>query len=156
MMADLVVPLVVGLILVAATTLITYAFLRIGWGTMSQAPTRFRRIMPALQWTFAAHFVSIGVYAVAFWLLRRLPPGEPVARLSDLTDDAPVTFLTDLYFSATSYSSLGFGDVAPFGAARLLAGVEALNGLVLIGWSTTFTFLALREFWTHPGASKGA
>ena len=30
---------------------------------------------------------------------------------------------------------------------RLLTGIEALNGLVLIGWSASFTYLAMEEFW---------
>ncbi len=156
MIRELLLSLAVGLLLATATTLLTYAFLRFGWRAMSRATTRFRRIMPALQWTFAAHFVSIAIYAVAYWALRHVPAADPLASLQDLTSDAPITFLTDLYFSATTYSSLGFGDVAPFEAARLLAGIEALNGLVLIGWSTTYTFLALREFWSHPGADDEA
>ena len=32
-----------------------------------------------------------------------------------------------LYFSATSYTSLGLGDVYPQSGVRLLTGVEALN-----------------------------
>jgi hypothetical protein len=33
---------------------------------------------------------------------------------------------------------------------RLLAGAEALNGLVLIGWSASFTYIAMERFWS-PG-----
>ena len=40
-----------------------------------------------------------------------------------------------LYFSVVTYTSLGFGDQIPTSHARLIAGVEALNGLLLIGWS---------------------
>ena len=52
-----------------------------------------------------------------------------------------------MYFSAETYTSLGFGDVTPLGPIRLLAGVEALNGLLLIGWSASYTFIAMERFW---------
>ena len=34
------------------------------------------------------------------------------------------------------------------GELRLLAGVEALNGLLLIGWSASYTYIAMERFWT--------
>ena len=32
---------------------------------------------------------------------------------------------------------------------RLLAGLEALNGMLLIGWTASFTFLSMERFWGH-------
>ena len=53
-----------------------------------------------------------------------------------------------LYFSATSFSTLGIGDVYPTGAIRLISGFEAVYGLFLIAWSTSFTYLAMeRQRW---------
>jgi hypothetical protein len=40
----------------------------------------------------------------------------------------------------------------PHGQLRLLAGVEALNGLLLIGWTTSYTFLAMEKFWLGGNA----
>lgn len=54
-------------------------------------------------------------------------------------------------FSAETYSSLGYGEVIPGGALRLLAGVEVLNGLLLIGWSASFTYIAMERFWRDAG-----
>ena len=42
---------------------------------------------------------------------------------------------------------MGFGDVSPVGPLRLLAGAEALTGFMLIGWTASFTYLAMRDFW---------
>jgi hypothetical protein len=56
-------------------------------------------------------------------------------------------FLDFFYFSIATYTTLGIGDVHPSGAMRLVAGVEALNGLVLIGWSASFTYLTMERFW---------
>jgi voltage-gated potassium channel len=45
-------------------------------------------------------------------------------------------FVTSLYFSMTTYSTLGYGDVVLKGSARLSSGIESLVGLLMIGWST--------------------
>lgn len=60
-------------------------------------------------------------------------------RLSDATDF--------FYFSLTCYSTMGFGDVYATGDMRILAGLEGLNGLVLIAWSASFTFIAVERIW---------
>lgn len=52
-----------------------------------------------------------------------------------------------LSFSAETFTSLGLGDIVPTGPLRFLAGVEALNGLLLIGWSASYTYLAMERFW---------
>jgi hypothetical protein len=44
------------------------------------------------------------------------------------------------YFAAETYSTLGYGDLVPVGALRVVAGVEALNGLMLLSWSGAFLF----------------
>jgi Ion channel len=69
----------------------------------------------------------------------------------------PVETLQDcLYFSVVTYTSLGFGDHVPVSHARLIAGVEALNGLLLIGWSASFTYLAMERYWPmHERRRKG-
>ena len=51
------------------------------------------------------------------------------------------------YYSAVTYTSLGFGDLTPIGYLRLLAAVEALTGLVLIAWTASFAYLQMQRFW---------
>ncbi len=60
------------------------------------------------------------------------------------------------YFSITTYTTLGVGDLHPRGPLRLIAGVESLNGLVLIGWSASFTYLEMARFWEDgpPGLPR--
>ncbi len=43
-----------------------------------------------------------------------------------------------LYFSTTSFSTLGFGDITLSHAHRLVGAIEGANGFLLIGWSTAF------------------
>ena len=33
----------------------------------------------------------------------------------------------------------------------MLAGMEALNGLLLIGWSASYTYIAMERFWGDHG-----
>ena len=45
------------------------------------------------------------------------------------------------------FTTLGFGDLNPLGALRIIASLKSLTGLVLIGWSASFTYLSMQEFW---------
>ncbi|MBM3373365.1 MAG: two pore domain potassium channel family protein, partial [Betaproteobacteria bacterium] len=42
---------------------------------------------------------------------------------------------------------VGFGDVVPVGTIRFVAGMEALTGFLMIGWSASFTYLEMERFW---------
>jgi hypothetical protein len=59
------------------------------------------------------------------------------------------------YFSMATYTTLGIGDLHPSGVMRLIAGIESLNGLVLIGWSASFTYLTMEELWGRGASEKG-
>ena len=97
---------------------------------------------------FVAHTIEVWIYGLAYaftagrWGLGRLG-GEFEG-----------TFAEYIYFSSHTYTSLGLGDVWPLGPLRLIAGVEALNGLILIGWTASFTFLAMQRFWGLHGAAR--
>jgi hypothetical protein len=92
-----------------------------------------------------AHFLEIIVFTIGWKLL--LTAG--VARLSI---ESP-TFLELLYFSSSTYTSLGYGDIVPLGNAGILAGCESLTGLVLIAWTASFTFFEMHAFW-DDGAGR--
>jgi hypothetical protein len=51
-------------------------------------------------------------------------------------------FDTALYFSLSSFSTLGFGDVVPTHDRPILAALEGVNGFLLIGWSTAHLIAA--------------
>ena len=116
--------------LVVATTAIHYEVLRgLSAGLpLLRVPSR-GKLMVVIFATFLAHALEILLYAVAVYLLGHF------------------TFNVAFYFSAETYTSLGYGDVVPTGDLRLLAGVEALNGLLLIGWSASYTYIAMERFW---------
>jgi len=99
--------------------------------------------------TFLAHTVEIGLYALAIWGLVRS------GGFGTLGHPGRFSLDVSLYFSAETYTSLGYGDVVPGGALRLLAGAEALNGLLLIGWSASYAYIAMERFWNDVPSPKG-
>jgi Ca2+/Na+ antiporter len=42
------------------------------------------------------------------------------------------------YFSAVTYTTVGYGDLVLPEAWRLVGGIEALTGILMCGWSTGF------------------
>ena len=47
-------------------------------------------------------------------------------------------FEAALYFSTTSFTTIGYGDVVLDHKWRLVGAIEGANGLLLFGWSTAF------------------
>jgi ion channel len=70
---------------------------------------------------------------VAYWLLAWAFPGVAL-----MSGGAPIArgiagLLPSLYFSAVTATSVGYGDIVPAGAARVLAVCEGIAGLILFG-----------------------
>ncbi|MBX3426876.1 MAG: two pore domain potassium channel family protein [Pirellulales bacterium] len=71
-------------------------------------------------------------------------------------------FETAFYFSMTSYSTLGFGDVIPPVSWRLLGPIEAVVGVLMLGWSTSIIVAVVQRMYNSrlpnaPGATdRGA
>ena len=59
------------------------------------------------------------------------------------------TFWEPVYFSGITFTTLGYGDIVPSGTLRMMAGAEALNGLLLIGWSASYAHIAMERFWQN-------
>jgi voltage-gated potassium channel Kch len=133
-------------VLLVLTTVIHYEMLRalnVGLPRVWM-PTRSKLIV-VIFGAFIAHAAEIVLYAVAFYVLvRYLGAGT-------LGDPSQMSFTLSLYFSTETFTSLGYGDVVPSGDLRLLAGMEALNGLLLVGWSASYTFIAMERFWKDNG-----
>lgn len=53
------------------------------------------------------------------------------------------TLESALYFSMVTFTSLGYGDIVIAGQWRLLSGIQAMNGLLIFGWSTALLFAVL-------------
>jgi hypothetical protein len=90
---------------------------------------------------FAAHAFEILLYGAAYYLL------DTQFDVGSMGQTGTLLYSRCVYFSAETFTSLGYGDVVPHGDLRLLAGMEALNGLLLIGWTASYTYLSMERFW---------
>jgi hypothetical protein len=70
---------------------------------------------------------------VAFWAL--------IYRALGAFED----FETALYFSGVTFTSLGYGDVVLNGRMRLVAPLQAANGLMMFGITTAFFIAAFQH-----------
>lgn len=129
--------------LLVFTTLIHYEVLRALTVSLPAIalPPRTKLIV-VIVGAFFAHAAEIVLYAVTIYVLARyLGQGS-------LGDAHRFSLSVVMYFSAETFTSLGYGDVIPSGDLRMLAGAEALNGLLLIGWSASYTYIAMERFWS--------
>jgi voltage-gated potassium channel len=72
---------------------------------------------------FALHTIEIWCWALAYRLLGMLPHWEQA-----------------LYFSTTTYVTIGYGDIVLPQGSRIFGAIEGANGIILLGWSTAFFF----------------
>jgi hypothetical protein len=136
--------------LVATTTVIHYEVFRSLNAALPslRIPSRTKLLVVILL-AFFAHAMEIGVYGAAMYLL------VVYIDVGNLVGTAAFSLMNCFYFSAETFTSLGFGDLTPVGPVRLIAGVEALNGLLLIGWSASYTYIAMERFWNRaPGHTE--
>lgn len=70
---------------------------------------------------FALHSIQIWIYALTYMAVGVFESLEPA-----------------LYFSTSTFTTVGFGDIVLPPSWRMLAAAESMNGFLLIGWSTAF------------------
>jgi len=78
------------------------------------------------------HLVQVVLWALVFWGARQVS-----------------TLETAVYFSIITYTTVGFGDIVLGPPWRLLAGIEGLTGIILVGWSTAFVFAVVNHMYEH-------
>ena len=149
-MANFILISAIGALVIVITWLTTYEILDHVWNWLPKLTIRRRlRVMLIGFPIFAAHILGIWIYALAYFLVENFTAlGKIVghARVYGLSYES---FEDCLYFSAATYTSLGLGDFVPTQDLRMLVGAEVLNGLVMIGWTVSFTFLTMEKFWTN-------
>lgn len=106
---------------------------------------RHVKVLYAILTVLTLHVIEIWIFGTALWVLLQWQACGSIAGTAG--SPGPLGILDSVYFSAMTYSTVGFGDVVPIGPIRLLAGTEGLLGLLLIGWSASFTYLEMKRFW---------
>lgn len=87
------------------------------------------------------HLVQAALWAILYLILP------------DITEFQ--TFEKSLYFSLVTFTTLGYGEITISSANRILAGLEAINGITLIGWSTAFMFAIFQDLMKDGFKKKG-
>ncbi len=118
------------------------------WVTLDLLPARVR-IVSLIFGQLILHFLEVALFAMANHALSQRPGYGTFMQIGAANCMEPgfMTAVDHLYYSVTVYTTLGFGDIVAEGPVRILAGVEALVGLVLITWSASFTFLKMQIYW---------
>ena len=81
----------------------------------------------------ALHALEIMLWAVSYIVL--------------LPDSELASFEQAVYFSFVTFTTLGYGDITLSEGWRLLSGIEALNGILLVGWTTAMLFTVVQRMW---------
>lgn len=90
-----------------------------------------------------AHVVEVWAFGLVYWSLDVYPS---LGHLQGTFEEGALDFV---YFSVVCFTTLGFGDILPTGAIRVLVGTEALVGLGLVTWSASFAFLEMQRDWVE-------
>ncbi|ESQ09528.1 MAG: two pore domain potassium channel family protein [Thiohalocapsa sp. PB-PSB1] len=101
--------------------------------------------LPALAWTAVVllilHLVEVVIWALAYVLVL---PGDQLA-----------SFEQAVYFSVVTFTTLGYGDITLIDHEwRILSGIEALNGILLVGWTTALLFSVFQRCWKGLGHGR--
>jgi hypothetical protein len=116
-----------------------------------KGPHRYR-ILIGVFGTLVAHALEVWMFAIAYYIMHKT---YGWGRLMSFTDpDTEIHLFDCVYFSFSTYSTLGYGDIAPTGDMRYLTGIEALTGLVLVAWSASFLYLEMEQNWTSLRANR--
>lgn len=131
-----------NILVVALVVLIHYGFLY-QMSQLSQVLIIKPRFMIVLGVCGAllAHTIEVWVFACAYYL--KLKSGM----FGSMEGNFDGSLLDCVYFSFTSFTTLGFGDIVPIGDIRFLVGIESLTGLVLITWTASFLFYKMQKYW---------
>ena len=133
---------IVNLTVIGIAVMIHYEFLHRITLLLPNMHLRHRfRIVLGVFLALTAHAAEVWIFAIAFYFMHH------AEGWGYLTGNFEGTLLDCVYFSFTSYTTLGTGDIEPWGDLRFLAGLESLTGLVLITWTASFLYLEMSRYW---------
>lgn len=96
--------------------------------------------------------VATQAYVVALLLIVHLCEAAVWAAAYCWLDALP-DFSTALYYSLSSYSTVGYGDVVLPQAWRLLGPIESVVGVLMLGWSTAVIVALLQNVFRENARS---
>lgn len=132
----------INILIVVVVVTIHYEFLYRLTRLIPKLKIRHRfRIVLGVGTALIAHAVEIWIFAFAYYFLHH---SQAWGNLQGAYDGS---LLASCYFSFTTFTTLGFGDIVPTENLRYLTGIESLTGLVLITWTASFLFIEMQRYW---------
>lgn len=132
----------INALIVALSVLVHYEFLHQATKYLPKFNIKHRpRILVVVFITLIAHVIEVWIFGIAYYWMH----GSEL--WGELQGNYGGTLLDSVYFSLTSFSTLGFGDIQPIGNIRFLVGMEGLTGFVLITWSASFLYYEMQRHW---------
>lgn len=131
----------INIVVVLTAVLAHFESLRlISWLTSHIVAQTHLKLVLCVCGALLAHTVEVWLFGLAYFAMQ----SNGLGGLSGAVDGS---LLDCIYFSFTTFTTLGFGDINPVGALRYSAGLEALTGLVLITWTASFLFVEMEKYW---------
>lgn len=136
--------LLINCLVVAIVVMIHYEFLYSFTRMIPIMKIRHRfRILASVFSALIAHTLEIYVFAVAYYYFHQ------ASEWGYLSGNFNGSMTDCIYYSFTTFTTLGFGDIQPFGHIRYLTGLESLTGLVLITWTASFLYFEMQRYWNE-------
>lgn len=132
----------INAMVIAITVMIHYEFLYNFTRLMPRLKIRHRfRIVLGVFGALTAHAVEVWIFSMSFYFMHH------AEKWGHLRGNFEGTVYDCVYFSFTTYTTLGTGDIEPIGDLRYLTGLESLTGLLLITWTASFLYLEMTRYW---------
>ncbi len=132
----------VNLAILGFTVALHYECLHLLTRLMPRMKVRHRvRIVLGVFGALTAHAAEVWIFALVYYRMHHAPGW------GSLEGNFQGSLYDCVYFSFTTYTTLGFGDIQPLGNLRYLTGLESLTGLVLITWTASFLYLEMTRYW---------
>ena len=133
-----------NIFIIALVVTVHYEFLYAATWLMPRLQMLVRlRIVFGVCVAILAHTVEVWIFAVAYYFMIRHGFGS-------LEGNFTGSLLDCVYFSFTTFSTLGFGDINPEGDIRFLTGLSSMTGMVLVSWTASFLFYEMQRLWSAP------
>ncbi len=98
------------------------------------------RILKLLIFSFLVltvlHIIHCLVWAIAIYFIPSI--GLDFQNLHEI-----------FYYSLVTFTTLGYGDMTISTDWRILSGIEAINGIMLIGWSTALMYSLIQNIYKN-------
>jgi len=131
-------------LVVALTVIIHYELLyRMSVYIPKMAIKHRLRIVAGVFGALIAHAIEIWIFAFAYYFMQQH------GQWGHFEGNFEGSLFDCAYFSFTTFTTLGFGDIVPHGHLRYLTGIESLTGLVLITWTASFLYYEMQRHWSN-------